>query len=182
MKKLLILVTVVSTILTLATTSYAASDESNLYKSIFKIKTYTLDTISGNYIFSHYGSAVFIDKNRILTNAHVILDADGGTPTGYYEVCRSEDVKKAPICFTTAKLISYDTSADLALLELSSRVTNTQPLVISSTKNLSMGTNVVVYGYPAIGGYSITRTEGKIGGNDNVRYKFDGTIDHGNSG
>ena len=39
-----------------------------------------------------------------------------------------------------------------------------------------------MYGYPDIGGSNITRTEGKIGGTEGDNYKFDGTIDHGNSG
>ena len=41
---------------------------------------------------------------------------------------------------------------------------------------------MIVYGYPSIGGSNITRTEGKIGWMEWEKYKFDGTIDHGNSG
>jgi hypothetical protein len=147
-----------------------------------KIKTYERSSIDGNYTLSHYGSAVLIDDKRIVTNAHVVLDTDGNKPTGYYEICRSEPSKKIPICFTTAKLISYDKVVDLAILELSSPAKNIKPVTLSPTKNLSIATNVIVYGYPAIGGLSITRTEGKIWGFDKENYKFDGTIDHGNSG
>lgn len=45
-----------------------------------------------------------------------------------------------------------------------------------------MGSYVSMYGYPAIGGETITRTEGKIAGYEQTMYKIDGSIDHGNSG
>lgn len=39
-----------------------------------------------------------------------------------------------------------------------------------------------MYGYPGIGGETITRTDGKIAGYEQLMYKIDGSIDHGNSG
>jgi|GEM_PF-2487695 len=167
---------------TLFSTTVSAAGDDITYKSIFKLKAYTRDVISGNYSFSHYGSAVLVDANHIVTNAHVILDADGVAPTGYYEVCKSENTKKVPTCFSTAKLVSYDTITDLAVLELPSSIKDISPVTLTDTKDASVASSVVVYGYPAIGGYTITRTEGKIGGSDGDKYKFDGTIDHGNSG
>ncbi len=159
---------------------YAGSD-ADMLSSVVKIKTYARDSIGGNYLFTHYGSAVLIEKNKILTNAHVILDLAGKDPTGYYEVCYSTPLKKDPTCWSDARLLSYDTVTDLALLEI------THPMVIAkkieySKKEMSIGSSVIVYGYPSIGGDTITRTEGKIGGSDDRSYKFDGTIDHGNSG
>lgn len=162
--------------------SIAADTTQDAYKWVLKIKTYTRNDISGHYSFTHYGSAVLIEKNRIITNAHVILDGDGVSPTGYYEVCKSEKTQQVPTCFSTAKLISYDVVADLAVLELATATTNIKSAVFSDIKSLPMSSSVVVYGYPAIGWFSITRTEWKIGGMDNKKYKFDGTIDHGNSG
>jgi S1-C subfamily serine protease len=163
-----------------ATIVSAAGDDA--YKAIFKLKAYSRDTISGNYSFSHYGSAVLVDANHIVTNAHVVLDEDGIAPTGYYEVCKSENTKKVPTCFSVAKLVSYDAITDLAILELPTALKDIRPVTFSDTKDMSVASVVVVYGYPAIGGYTITRTEGKIGGSDGDKYKFDGTIDHGNSG
>lgn len=153
-----------------------------MMNSVLKIKTYERNSIDGNYVFSHYGSAVLIDSKRIITNAHVILDADNKAPTGYYEICRTEKNKKVPTCFTTGKLISYDTIADLAVLELANPLVWTKWVILADKKELPVATSVIVYGYPAIGGASITRTEWKIGWISDLTYKFDGTIDHGNSG
>lgn len=180
-KSSIILVLLPIFLFSLGTTVSAKDTNDTLSKSVLKLKTYTRDVVSGNYTFSHYGSAVFIGKNRILTNAHVILDADGIAPTGYYEACQSENTQKPPVCFTTAKLISYDSNADLALLELAAPTSVAKTIEFSSKNDISMWASIIVYGYPQIGGFSITRTEGKIGGNDDTKYKFDGTIDHGNS-
>lgn len=177
--KLIISLCISIFISTISSSTYAADDT---YKSVFKIKSYVLDSISGNYSFSHYWSAVLVDKNHIVTNAHVILDEDGYSPTGYYEVCKSENSKQVPTCFSTAKLVSYDIIADLAILELPMDMKWINPIALSDAKDVPTASTVVVYGYPAIGGYTITRTEGKIWGIDGNKYKFDGTIDHGNSG
>ncbi len=160
---------------------YHKSDDS-MMETIMKIKTYDYNSIDGNYSFSHYWSAILVDNKRIITNAHVVLDSDWKSPTGYYEVCRSEKSKKIPTCFTTAKLVSYDTIADLAVLELATSPAGVKGVVLADKKELPVATSVIVYGYPSIGWTSITRTEWKIGWTDGLSYKFDGTIDHGNSG
>ena len=91
--------------------------EQNLVKSVYKLKIYKLESISGNYTFTGWGSAVVMDQNHVITNAHVVIDSDSGQPTETYELCRSDE-GGTPICFSTAKLISYDTVADLAYLEI----------------------------------------------------------------
>lgn len=165
----------------LSLTALAAWDDA-MISTVMKVKTYERNSIDGNYVFSHYGSAVLIDSKRIITNAHVILDSDNKSPTGYYEICKSEKDKKVPTCFTTARLISYDTIADLAVLELATPINWAKGVTFADKKELPVASSVIVYGYPSIGGKSITRTEGKIGGVSDMTYKFDGTIDHGNSG
>lgn len=155
--------------------------EWDMLQSVLKIKVYGQDSISKNYIYIQYGSAVAIDSKRIITNAHVVVNAYNGLPTGMYEICRSKPDGWAPVCFTTARLISYDSVADLAVLELSTPITGIKKMTFQE-KSMSIWSNTIVYGYPAIGGESITRTEWKIGGLEGENYKFDGTIDHGNSG
>jgi hypothetical protein len=85
------------------------------------------------------------------------------------------------MCFSTAKLISYDLVADIALLEISpsSKLT---PVEISKKKTSDIGSSVIIYGYPSIGGSTITRAEGKLAGFAEGVYKIDATIDHGSSG
>jgi S1-C subfamily serine protease len=138
--------------------SFALTAENTMLKSVYKVKVYETESIGGNYVFMQWGSAVLLDSNRIITNAHVILNEISNMPTGKYEICRSSPDKKDPECFTTAKLLSYDTVADLAVLELAKPVAGTKKLAFGKS-NLSIGSNAIVYGYPGIGGLSITRTE-----------------------
>lgn len=152
--------------------------ETSIIKNIIKIKTYTT-TPNSPFVFTSYGSAIAIGPSRILTNAHVILDADG-EPTGLYEACFSDTYEKTPVCRDTARLIAYDTVADLAILELSH--TNLLQSFSLATAKLAIGSYVSMYGYPGIGGETITRTEWKIAGFEQFMYKIDGSIDHGNSG
>ncbi len=142
-----------------------------------KIKIYEARS-DGSFVFTSYGSAIAISPTRILTNAHVI--APDGEPTGLYEICLSNNFESVPICRDIGKLIAYDTVLDLALLELSHNNSLT-PFTLSTTK-LSIGSYVSMYGYPSIGGETITRTDGKIAGYEQTMYKIDGSIDHGNSG
>ena len=82
----------------------------------------------------------------------------------------------------TARLIAYDPIADLALLEPSSNFSITPVQSTKSTSSLVIGQTVIIYGYPMIGGETITRTEWKIAGYQSPVYKIDASIDHGNSG
>ena len=155
-----------------------SGSDSSIIRNIVKIKNYESRS-DGSYILSSYGSAIAITPSRILTNAHVIIGKDD-KPTGNYEVCFSTDFERVPLCRDTARLIAYDSIADLALLELS-RTSSLSPFVLSPEK-IAIGSYVSMYGYPAIGGDTITRTDGKIAGYEQMMYKIDGTIDHGNSG
>lgn len=129
--------------------------ESSIIENIIKIKTYVSNP-NGSFVFTSYGSAIAIGSSRILTNAHVILGADD-EPTGLYEICFSTDFEKVPLCHETARLIAYDTVADLAILELP-KTTSLIPFSLSTSK-LAIGSYVSMYGYPRIGGTTITRTE-----------------------
>ncbi|MBC7498698.1 trypsin-like peptidase domain-containing protein [Candidatus Gracilibacteria bacterium] len=159
-------------------TSPVSGSESSIIRNIVKIKSY-ISYPDGSYVLSSYGSAIAIGPSQILTNAHVILGKDD-LPTLNYEICFSADYTMVPICRDTARLIAYDSVADLAILELG-HTNSLSPFVLSSTK-IPIGSYVSMYGYPAIGGDTITRTEGKIAGYEQMMYKIDGTIDHGNSG
>lgn len=157
--------------------SPAIATESSVIKNVVKIKTYQSKS-DGSYTFTIYGSAIAISSSRILTNAHVI--APNGEPTGLYEVCLSNNFENVPICRETARLISYDTVADLAILELSHTDTLV-PFTLARSK-LAIGSYVSMYWYPNIWGETITRTDGKIAWFEQTMYKIDGNIDHGNSG
>ncbi len=151
--------------------------EASAIKNVVKVKTYQSRS-DGSYVFTTYGSAIAISPTRILTNAHVI--APDGEPTGLYEVCLSNNFENVPTCREIARLIAYDTVADLAILELSHNNALT-PFTLSRSK-LAIGSYVSMYWYPSIWGETITRTDGKIAWFEQTMYKIDGNIDHGNSG
>ncbi len=156
----------------------AFATESPIQK-IYKIESYKWDEINGVYNYVWHGSAVLIGKNKIITNAHVILGEDD-LPTGNYNLCISDSFETAPKCKTSLKLLQYDKTNDLAILEPTKNLSLGTP-VETSTKKLELGEAVKVYGYPANGGETITLTEGKVSGLDNGHYKIDANIDAGNS-
>lgn len=150
------------------------------YRSVIKVRSYTYDPFTATYSTYAEGSAVIVGQKKVITNAHVILDPNDA-PTGFYELCLTNDFISLPRCFVTAKLISFDTVADIALLEPD--VPLSSSLVTSfSEEKIDLASSVNIYGYPAIGGKTITSTSGKIAGFENGMYKLDATIDHGNSG
>lgn len=114
--------------------------EASMIKNVVKIKTYQPRS-DGSYIFTTYGSAIAISPSRIITNAHVI--APDGEPTGLYEVCLSNNFENVPTCREIARLIAYDTVADLAILELTHTDTLT-PFILSRSK-LAIGSYVSMY-------------------------------------
>jgi hypothetical protein len=71
------------------------------------------------------------------------MDTNGEKPTGLYEVCKSVPTHKDPLCFSTAKLISYDTVADLAVLELATSAG--KDFIKYSNQSLSIGSSVIAY-------------------------------------
>lgn len=166
--------------LLLPVTPVIALDEEMTYKSVIKIRNYEYNSTSDTYTLSSIGSAVVVGTGLLLTNAHVIFDADGVGPSGFYEVCRTIDFMKKPVCFGTADLIGYDESEDLALLHFA-QPSDVPVSPIFAGKKVNIGSNLVMYGYPGIGGENITRTEGKVAGYEDSFYKIDGAIDHGNS-
>lgn len=108
------------------------------------------------------------------------MGRESDEPTGYYEVCVSHEFTHIPDCMTEARLIAYDDTLDLALLETKD-VISSEIVHMSGIDSLQMGQTTIMYGYPMIGGDTITRTEGKIAGFTTGVYKIDGSIDHGNS-
>lgn len=157
-----------------------------------------------------YGSGVSVDYGRttyIETNYHVYNEENtgGGPPT-----CLAYYPGPAPDFSISADSGGYqlnfysdnydpDTSEDVADFTLGPSVSSSVPLssipVINDTSlmgiglgcsNVDNGDNVTIFGYPASGNYlnvSETVTQGTISGQTpGPIYKFDGAIDHGNSG
>ena len=110
---------------------------------IFKVKSYEKDAFFGTITNIGHGSAVVIDDNTLLTNAHVVVDEDQ-KPTGMYEVCRSVDMHSDPVCFTYADLVYYDLENDLALLSLPSNANIHTPVTLA-TKTPAENDQIITY-------------------------------------
>ncbi len=172
------LLTIFLLVISLIWVSFASN--SWLENKVFKLKSYEYDGISKSYIVSAYGSAVLIDNNKVITNAHVILNDDEKID-GNYELCKTISFEKPPQCFSTLKLLSYDIDNDLAILEIVNSTGISSP-VEKSNQKLNMWDLVKIYGYPANWWNTITFTEWKISGYIQWFYKVDANMDAGNSG
>lgn len=156
-------------------------DEKKVYMSILKIRTYEYNSTNNTYSISQMWSAVAIGSGLLLTNAHVIFDSTQRNLSGFYEICRTIDFRKKPVCFTTGDLVAYDEESDLALLRF--REPGDLPTVPFFQENkINIGAHLINYGYPAIWWENISRTEGNVAGYEDPFYKIDGAIDHGSSG
>jgi S1-C subfamily serine protease len=93
------------------------ADDSSMIAPIFKIQAYSYNKLSDMYVLEQYGSAVLIAENILLTNAHVVTDANDQFSL-QYEACQTISDQEAPKCFSTLQLLKYDKNSDLALLQI----------------------------------------------------------------
>lgn len=166
-------------ILLILNSSFVSAQNEDNFKKVFFIKAYVFDKIDNIYKEQQYWSSVLIAKNKIITNAHVVLD-ENDDPLWNYNLCITDDFSKKPVCETTLKLLYYNIEKDLALLEPIKNIDLWEPVTISS-QVLNLEETVKVYWYPSNGWNTITFTEWKISWKEEWYYKIDANIDHGNS-
>jgi len=127
------------------------------------------------------GSGTVFGTNKfIITNSHVV---DGMV---LCSVGITDDFKKPPTRWFEATIASNIPSLDIATLKPTSplpddviKVTST---FICSSGDIKLGDEVVVVGYPAVGGNTVTVTEGIVSGFDGFLVKTSAKIEFGNSG
>jgi hypothetical protein len=140
-----------------------------------------------------YGSGSLISPTgHILTNHHVVVDADEQAPFEAFEIAITFDLHKRPARRFTARLAAYDRSLDLAILRLNpaDALGDALPELKSLDWNASVapkqGQEIQVVGYPASGGETLTVSRGQISGFDRLNgypcFKTDTDIDLGSSG
>jgi S1-C subfamily serine protease len=144
----------------------------NAYQAIVQIKTFTQDNL-GNLVQYSSGSGVIISSDGlVLTNAHVtsvINSYDDSDRPAVYQVCITEDANTAPDCSYTGRLVSSDEDLDISLIKIhvipsySSRTQFSYLDILPNAKGV-LNTAVRAMGYPAIGGETITISEGTISG------------------
>ena len=125
------------------------------------------------------GSGVVVQDGRhVITNYHVAEVGDS------YEIVLAPP-SKAKIS-TTAVLVDFDETRDLAVLRLKDEIGT--PVEIAPA-GPELGDELVIAGYPGVGGASLTVTKGTVAGFLDLKdglgdawIKTDAAIAHGNSG
>lgn len=149
-----------------------------------------------------YGSGTIISPDGlILTNAHVASPASQGSPEYEpdalgIEILQQED--EPPVATYLARVLVVDGRLDLAVIQIDTYLDGTPlrqgelnlPYVeLGDSDQIHLGDNLYIFGFPGIGGDTITFTRGTISGfsseaqiGSRAWIKTDATIAGGNSG
>ena len=166
------------------------------------VQIYALQDQNGELTPIYSGSGTIISPNGlILTNAHVASPASRGEPD--YEpdalaIGMVEQEDKPPVFLYYADVKAVDGYMDLAVIQISSTLdgSNVSPnslnlpyVPVGNSDNLHVGDHINIFGFPGIGGETITFTDGSVSGftseeslGDRAWIKTDATIAGGNSG
>jgi S1-C subfamily serine protease len=131
------------------------------------------------------GTAV-VDGRYILTNYHVVGADDQCDPTAI-EIWKSPSASDVPEPAFVAEVYAFDESRDLALLRLIAATGPFKSLVpVSIGAEVKLGSQLTLAGFPAIGGASLTLSQGIVAGFTDIDgaswVKTDATISGGSSG
>ncbi len=126
---------------------------------------------------------VFTTNGYILTNAHVVFDPVVNGPSKNIILSFSNSSQQAPKCQRTGKVLEYDLSLDLALIQQDQSVdSNCNPTGVTASPITSsfiqmrgftqavesitpgIGEETYVLGFPTIGGGAIHLTQGVVSG------------------
>ena len=158
-------------------------------KSIVQLTCW--EDATNNFSNALWGTGVLVgERGLVLTNAHVIsFNKDTTCAVGLMDSYRK--VQKQGYF---AEVVVVGVSGDFAMLKITQKYNGTDFVPIGSddvfpVKNqsckeeeLQLGEKLIIAGYPAIGGGTITLTEGIISGFDGDYIKTSAKIAHGNSG
>lgn len=131
------------------------------------------------------GSGTLISrKGYFLTNAHVVGNSR------FQLVYFSKSPKNPPVRYFTTQTAFKNESLDLAVLKVVSTtrgnsINDLKPAKIGDSSSLELGDEIHIYGYPGVGGQTITLTRGVISGflqGTSSWIKTDANISGGNSG
>ncbi len=181
-------------------TPIPSTGRENLIASTVQI--YGLFDQNGQLVPGYVGSGTLISSDGlILTNAHVADPAAVGDPDFHPDalavgLVQSED--KPAVFSYRAQVVAIDGYLDLAVIRIVSGLDGSAinpsdlrlPFVpLGDSDLVHVGDHVNIYGFPAIGGETITYTDGNVSGftseaqvGDRAWLKTDATISGGNSG
>ncbi len=149
---------------------------------------------SGNGGSAEIGSGSIIDSRHVLTNAHVVIQSSTGEPWPtvrvYYKPARmtgdpGRDLRDPSV----ARVVSYDRTLDLAILEPQSIPADRQPLGLGDPSQVQIGERVAAIGQPEQGGLwtlttgIVSTVIADLGGvRGKAAFQTDASINRGNSG
>jgi len=166
------------------------------------VQIYGLVTKNGQLTPVYSGSGTIISPNGlILTNAHVASPASQGDTESEPDALAiglMDQEDKPPVFQYFAQVRAVDGYLDLAVIQISSSMDGASvdpnslnlPFVpMGNSDQIHVGDRVNIFGFPGIGGETITFTEGSVSGftseeglGDRAWIKTDATISGGNSG
>jgi S1-C subfamily serine protease len=92
---------------------------------------------------------VISESGEILTNAHVVTDADAaGAQTGPLHPAREVYIQFADLNQVEAEIVGFDPFADIALLKVDPEGLDLQPLPLGSENHVEVGEGVAAIGSP----------------------------------
>jgi S1-C subfamily serine protease len=166
------------------------------------VQIFGLYNEGGELTPGYVGSGTVLSPSgMILTNAHVASPASQGEPEVEPDalgiaIIVSEDKPAVPSYI--AEVLAVDGFLDLAIIQIVSTVDGSSvdvnslnlPFVeIANSDDVHVGDNINIFGFPSIGGNTITFTKGTVSGfssenqiGDRAWIKTDATISGGNSG
>ncbi|MBX3000553.1 MAG: trypsin-like peptidase domain-containing protein [Caldilineaceae bacterium] len=154
-------------------------------------------------LYSTGSGTVLTAEGLILTNYHVMGEIE--TATLYNEkgfagiAVNPTNLRSAPVLKYAATIIGGDPDLDLALLQIVGLLEDVNaplpanlgltPITVGDSEALEIGDEINAFGFPGIGGDTVTFTSGRLSGfldEDKDGYsewlKVDLNINHGNSG
>ena len=160
----------------------------DLAHAVVQVLMFTADGLVGT------GSGTIIDPSGlILTNAHVATPSDLELTELQVALTGKSDHPAEPTY--RAEVAAADTVLDLAVIRISTTLDGSAlpeafPFVkVGDSDALDIGDDISIFGYPGIGGNTITFTSGQVSGftgeavlGDRAWIKTDATIAGGNSG
>jgi S1-C subfamily serine protease len=166
------------------------------------VQIYGLQTQNGQLTPIYSGSGTIISSTGlILTNAHVASPASQGDTSSEPDalaigVMDQED--KPPVFLYFAEVTAVDGYLDLAVIQITTTLDGASvdpnslnlPFVqVGNSDELHVGDHINIFGFPGIGGETITFTDGSVSGftaekglGDRAWIKTNATIAGGNSG
>ena len=153
--------------------------------------TVLIVVLDGNDELCGFGSGFFVrDSQTVATNHHVIAsvidDIPGEIDCKNLVVGISDESGLRVERFVAAKVLRSDEVSDVALLEVLDTEGLRKNPMSTRDDEPRLGDAIQIFGYPAIGGASLTVTDGFLGGVDESQsvpfYKTASQIAGGNSG